>query len=98
VVAVVVLLVGALLLRVVRHYILRFLEYIARQTPRKWDQALFDARLPQRLAWGVPLLVWYHGLVLVPHLPSDPSWSPSGSSWPPWWWWWCGPSTPSWTG
>ncbi len=71
VVAVAVLLVGALLLRVVRHYILRFVEYIARQTPRKWDEALFDARLPQRLSWGVPLLVWYHGAAVVPHLPSD---------------------------
>ncbi len=70
-VALVVLLVGALLHRAVRHYILRFLEYIARQTPRKWDQALFDARLPQRLAWGVPLLVWYYGAALVPHLPPD---------------------------
>lgn len=70
-VALAVLLVGALFHRVVRHYILRFLEYIARQTPRKWDEALFDARLPQRLAWGVPLLIWYYGVVLVPHLPSD---------------------------
>jgi miniconductance mechanosensitive channel len=70
-VALLVLLAGAALLRVVSHYILRFLEYVARQTPRNWDQALFDARLPQRLAWGVPLLVWYHGALLVPHLPPD---------------------------
>jgi miniconductance mechanosensitive channel len=71
VVAAVVLLVGALLHGVVRNYILRFVEYVARQTPRQWDQALFDARLPQRLAWGVPLLVWYYGAVLIPHLPGD---------------------------
>ncbi len=68
----VVLLAGEVLHRVVRHLILRFLESVARQTPRKWDQALFDARLPQRLAWGVPLLVWYYGLLLVPFLPEDP--------------------------
>jgi len=67
-----VLLVGEILHRVVRHFILRFLERIARQTPQKWDQALFDARLPQRMAWGVPLLVWYYGLLLVPFLAEDP--------------------------
>jgi miniconductance mechanosensitive channel len=67
-----VLLAGEILHRIVRHLILRFLEGVARQTPQKWDQALFDARLPQRLAWGVPLLVWYYGLLLVPFLPDDP--------------------------
>ncbi len=67
-----VLVVGELLHRVVRHLLLRFLEGVARQTPQKWDQALFDARLPQRLAWGVPLLVWYYGLLLVPFLPEAP--------------------------
>ncbi len=67
-----VLVFGELLHRVVRHLILRFLEQVARQTPQKWDQALFDARLPQRLAWGVPLLTWYYGLLLVPFLPEDP--------------------------
>jgi miniconductance mechanosensitive channel len=68
----VVLLLGELLHRVVRHLILRFLEDVARQTPQKWDQALFDARLPQRMAWGVPLLVWYYGLLLVPFLAEEP--------------------------
>jgi miniconductance mechanosensitive channel len=67
-----VFLVGEILHRVVRRFILRFLEQMARQTPQQWDQALFDARLPQRMAWGVPLLVWYYGLVLVPFLPEDP--------------------------
>ncbi len=27
--------------------------------------------MPQRLAWGVPVLVWYLGLDLIPHLPTD---------------------------
>ena len=63
---------GVLLLRVVQHYILRFVEYVARQTPAQWDQALFDARFPQRLSWGLPLLVWYFGLLVVPYLPETP--------------------------
>ncbi len=67
-----VLLAGVLLLRVVQHYILRFVEYVARQSPAAWDQALFEARFPQRLSWGLPLLVWYFGLLLVPHLPETP--------------------------
>lgn len=66
-----VLLVGVLLLRVVRHYFLRFLEYVARRTPQQWDQALFDAGAPQRLAWSVPVLIWRLGVDLVPHVPPD---------------------------
>ncbi len=69
---VLVLAVGETLHRIVRHLLLRFLEGVARQTPQKWDQALFDARLPQRLCWGVPLIVWYYGLILVPFLPTEP--------------------------
>jgi miniconductance mechanosensitive channel len=92
-----VLVLGELLHRVVRHLILRFLEGVARQTPQKWDEALFDARLPQRLAWGVPLLVWYYGLLLVPFLPEDPLVVARRSSWRAWSSWWSGPSTPSWT-
>ncbi|TVR61402.1 MAG: mechanosensitive ion channel family protein [Gemmatimonadales bacterium] len=67
-----VFLAGVVLLRVVQHYILRFVEYVARQTPAQWDQALFDARFPQRLSWGLPLLVWYFGLLVVPYLPETP--------------------------
>lgn len=67
-----VLVVGAILHRVVQHYILNFVEYVARQTPQQWDQALFEARFPHRLAWGLPLLVWYFGLLVVPFLPADP--------------------------
>jgi len=63
---------GLVLLRIVQHYILRFVEYVARQTPAQWDQALFEARFPQRLSWGLPLLVWYFGLLVVPHLPETP--------------------------
>jgi miniconductance mechanosensitive channel len=70
-IAAAVLLVGEILHRVVRRTILRLLEHIARQTPQQWDQALFDARLPQRLAWGVPVLVWYSGANVVPYLPPD---------------------------
>jgi miniconductance mechanosensitive channel len=63
--------VGAILHRVVRHYFLRFLEYVARRTPQQWDQVLFDAGVPQRLAWSVPVLAWYFGADLIPHLPAD---------------------------
>jgi miniconductance mechanosensitive channel len=71
VVALAVLLFGEILHRIIRHYILRFLEGIARESRHAWDQALFDARLPQRLAWGVPLLIWQLGADLVPHVPPD---------------------------
>ncbi len=65
-------LVGVVFHNVIQRYILRFVEYAARQTPQEWDQALFEARFPQRLAWGFPLLVWYFGLLLVPFLPEEP--------------------------
>lgn len=68
----VVALVGVGFHKLIQRYILRFVEYAARQTPQKWDEVLFEARLPQRLAWGFPLLVWYFGLVLVPFLPETP--------------------------
>jgi miniconductance mechanosensitive channel len=71
VIAAAVLLFGEILHRIVRHYILRFLEGVARESRHAWDQALFDARLPQRLAWGVPLLIWQLGADLIPHLPAD---------------------------
>jgi miniconductance mechanosensitive channel len=70
-VAVAVLLAGEIVHRVVRHYLLRYLEGVARDSRHAWDQALFDARLPQRLAWAVPLLVWQLGADLVPHVPPD---------------------------
>jgi miniconductance mechanosensitive channel len=70
-VAVAVLLFGEVLHRIVRHYILRFLEGVARESRHAWDHALFEARLPQRLAWGVPLLIWQLGVDLVPHLSPD---------------------------
>jgi miniconductance mechanosensitive channel len=71
VIAVAVLVVGEIVHRVVRHYLLRFLEGVARESRHAWDQALFDARLPQRLAWAVPLLVWQLGADLVPHVSPD---------------------------
>jgi miniconductance mechanosensitive channel len=70
-VAAAVLLFGEILHRIVRHYILRFLEGVARESRHAWDQALFDARLPQRLAFGVPILIWQLGVDLVPHLSPD---------------------------
>jgi len=71
VIALTVLAVGEILHRIFRHYVLRFLHYVAEHSPVDWDQAFFEARLPQRLAWGVPILVWYTGIVLVPGLPAD---------------------------
>jgi miniconductance mechanosensitive channel len=70
-VAALVLLFGEILHRIVRHYILRFLEGVARESRHAWDQALFDARLPQRLAWAVPLIVWQLGADLIPYLSAD---------------------------
>jgi miniconductance mechanosensitive channel len=66
-----VLVLGEVLHRLVRHFLLRYLERIARESRHAWDQALFDAGLPQRLAWAVPLLVWHTGADLVPHLGPD---------------------------
>ena len=71
VIALTVLAVGEILHRLFRHYVLRFLHYVAEHSPVDWDQAFFEARLPHRLAWGVPILVWYTGIVLVPGLPAD---------------------------
>lgn len=68
VVAVAVLLLGEILHRVIRHYLLRFLENVARGSAHAWDDALFDARLPQRLAWAIPLLVWHIGVDLIPYV------------------------------
>jgi miniconductance mechanosensitive channel len=68
-VAAAVLLVGEILHRVVRLYVLRGMEKLARQSAVGWDDALFHAKLPQRIVWGVPLLVWYYGILLVPGLP-----------------------------
>ncbi len=71
VIAALVLFFGEVLHRIVRHYILRYLEGVARESRHAWDHALFDARLPQRLAWGVPLLIWQLGADLVPYVPPD---------------------------
>jgi miniconductance mechanosensitive channel len=71
VIALAVLLLGEILHRVIRHYLLRFLEGVARSSSHAWDDALFDARLPQRLAWGIPILVWQIGVDLIPYLSAD---------------------------
>ncbi len=70
-IAVVVLLLGEALHRLFRHYILNFLHYVAERSPVSWDNAFFEARLPHRLAWGVPLIIWYFGLLVIPGLPED---------------------------
>jgi miniconductance mechanosensitive channel len=66
-----VLLFGEAVHRLFRRYVLRFLQYMAERSPTDWDRLLFEARMPQRLAWGVPLLVWYLGVDLIPHLPAE---------------------------
>ncbi len=71
VIGLVVIVVGETLHRIFRHWVLRFLRYVAEQSPTNWDLVLFQVRMPQRLAWGVPLLVWYTGLPLVPGVPID---------------------------
>jgi miniconductance mechanosensitive channel len=71
IVALAVLMLGEVLHRIIRHYLLRFLEGVARESRHAWDEALFDARLPQSLAWGVPLLVWQIGIGLIPHVSPD---------------------------
>jgi miniconductance mechanosensitive channel len=66
-----VLVFGETVHRLFRRYVLRFLHYMAERSPTNWDETFFEARMPQRLAWGVPLLVWYLGMDLVPHLPAE---------------------------
>lgn len=70
-VALAVLVLGEVLHRVFRHWVLSFLAYVAERSPVNWDNVLFETRMPHRLAWGVPLLVWYTGIVLIPGLPHD---------------------------
>lgn len=70
-VALAVLVLGEVLHRAFRHWVLRFLQYVAKRSPVEWDNVLFEVRMPHRLAWGVPLLVWYMGVVLIPGLPQD---------------------------
>lgn len=55
--------------RVVRLYLLRMLEKLARKSATPWDQTFFDHQVPQRLAFGVPLFIWYAGLPLIPGVP-----------------------------
>ncbi len=69
VVAVAVLVVGEIVHRIVRYYLLWFLERLARSTQQGWDDALFESRLPHRLAWAVPLVVWQIGVDLIPFVP-----------------------------
>lgn len=64
-----VLLVGEALHRAARLYVLRFLKLLAARTQTQWDDAVLVARLPDRLVWSVPLLVWYYGVLVVPGLP-----------------------------
>ncbi|HEX7049300.1 MAG TPA: mechanosensitive ion channel family protein [Longimicrobiales bacterium] len=55
-------------LRVVQRYLLRAVAAVARHSTTTWDEAIFDRAVFHRLAWGVPLLVVYYGVVLVPNL------------------------------
>lgn len=64
-----VLLAGEVLHRAARLYVLRFLKLLAARTQTRWDDAVLVARLPDRLVWSVPLLVWYYGVLIVPGMP-----------------------------
>ena len=64
-----VLLAGEALHRAARLYVLRFLKLLAARTQTQWDDAVLVARLPDRLVWSVPLLVWYYGVLIVPGVP-----------------------------
>ena len=55
--------------RLVRHYILRVFRRLAERSPVDWDRVLFEHRVFQRLAWAVPLWIYYQGVPHVPHLP-----------------------------
>ncbi len=55
--------------RAVRLYLLRLLSHLSARTQTHWDDAVLEAKLPQRIVWGVPLLVWYYGVVIVPGVP-----------------------------
>jgi miniconductance mechanosensitive channel len=70
-----VVIVGELLHRVVRRFALRLLQIVAARSQTHWDDAFFEAHTPQRLAWGVPLVVWYYGVLIVPGIPA---WATTG--------------------
>ena len=65
-----VLLVGQGLHRGAQRYLLRLLRLLAARTQSRWDDAALEARLPHRLVWGIPLLAWYYGVLIVPGVPT----------------------------
>ena len=62
---------GEALHRLFRFYVLQLIQRIAKRSSTRWDDAFLQARLPQRLAWAVPLVFWYYGALLVPGVPTD---------------------------
>ena len=70
-----VVIVGEVLHRLVRQYLLRVLQLVAARSHTHWDDAFFEARTPHRLTWGVPLVVWYFGVLIVPGIPA---WATTG--------------------
>lgn len=61
---------GEVVHRIFRRYVLRFLEYLAEQSQTSWDETFLESGTVRRMAWGVPLLIWYLGADLIPHVPA----------------------------
>ena len=54
---------------VARRWVLAAVRAVVVRSPMKWDEALFEHRVPQRLSLVIPLVALQVGLPLVPGLP-----------------------------
>lgn len=53
----------------VRRFVLPIVEAVVRRSTTTWDEAFFDNGVFHRLTWGIPLLIIYQGIAVVPDLP-----------------------------
>lgn len=67
----VVLLVALLAYVLIRHYLLRLIQLVARRSPTWWDQTLFEQQVFHRLVPLVPMVIIHRGITFVPHLPEQ---------------------------
>lgn len=59
------------ILPIVNRYLLRLVHRVIRHGSFAWGEKLMEAELFRRLAWAVPLLVFYQGLHFIPALPAE---------------------------
>ena len=60
--------VALLLHSLIRRYLISLVQKVVRRSRVRWDEVLFEARVPHRASALVPLLVLQIGLPLVPHV------------------------------